>query len=120
MFLKEQIVRHYDELRSFYRNVWGIHIHHRYWNTGREAKEEAQEQLIRELISRAEIKQGSRILDVGCGLGGPASYLSKCLGVRVTGITVSPIQVKIGNDLATQSDIKRDSGTLRGEQGRVP
>jgi len=104
MFLKDQIVRHYDELSPFYRDVWGVHIHHGYWNTGKETKEEAQEQLIRELISRAGIKNGSRILDVGCGLGGSAIFLSKCLGAHVTGITISPIQVKIGNDLATQSD----------------
>jgi tocopherol O-methyltransferase len=104
MFLKDQIVRHYDKLSPFYRDVWGVHIHHGYWNTGKETKEEAQEQLIRELISRAGIKDVSRILDVGCGLGGSAIFLSKCLGARVTGITISPIQVKIGNDLATQSD----------------
>jgi tocopherol O-methyltransferase len=104
MHLKDQIVRHYDELSSFYRDIWGVHIHHGYWNSGKETKEEAQEQLIKELIFRAAIKNGSRVLDVGCGLGGSAIFLSKCLGARVTGITISPMQVKIGNDLAIQCD----------------
>jgi tocopherol O-methyltransferase len=100
MLLKDQIVRHYDELSPFYKDVWGVHIHHGYWATGMETKEEAQEQLIRELISRAKIKNGSRILDIGCGLGGSAIFLTKELGARVTGITISPVQVEIGNDLA--------------------
>jgi tocopherol O-methyltransferase len=98
--LKDQIVRHYDELSRFYQDVWGVHIHHGYWNSGTETKEEAQEQLIRELASRAKIMRGCRILDVGCGLGGSAIFLSKTLGASVMGITLSPIQVTIGNDLA--------------------
>jgi tocopherol O-methyltransferase len=106
--LKERIARHYDELSPFYRDLWGIHIHHGYWKTGLETKEEAQEQLIVELASRAEIKPGSRILDVGCGIGGSAIFLSKRLGARVTGITLSQAQVDIGNDLARSfgADVK--------------
>src|SRR5579859_1009243 len=100
MVLKDEIIRHYDELSPYYKDLWGVHIHHGYWNTGKETKEEAQEQLIRELISRAEIRRGARILDVGCGLGGTAIYLNKALGASVTGITISPTQIAIGSNLA--------------------
>ena len=103
MPLKDQITHHYDELSPYYRDVWGVHIHHGYWTTGQETKEEAQEQLINQLISRARITESKRILDVGCGLGGTAIYLNKMLGAHVRGITISPTQVKIGNDLAEQS-----------------
>jgi tocopherol O-methyltransferase len=105
---KERIARHYDELSPFYRDLWGIHIHHGYWKTGRETKEEAQEQLIAELAARAQIKRGSRVLDVGCGMGGSAISLSRSLGARVTGITLSQAQVVIGNDLAKScgADVK--------------
>jgi cyclopropane fatty-acyl-phospholipid synthase-like methyltransferase len=61
-----------------------------------ETKEETQEQLITELVSRAQIKH-SRILDVGCGFGGSAISLNKSLGAHVTGITISANQVAIGN-----------------------
>ena len=100
MQLKEQIIHHYDELSPYYLDIWGMHIHHGYWKTGTESKEEAQEQLITELVSRANIAKNSRILDVGCGLGGTAVYLSKNLGANVTGITISPTQVEIGKNLA--------------------
>lgn len=102
MLLKNRIAQHYDELSPFYKDIWGIHIHHGYWKNGTETKEEAQEQLIRELIARANIKNSSRILDVGCGLGGSAIFLSKFFGAHVTGITISPVQVEIGNALARQ------------------
>jgi tocopherol O-methyltransferase len=104
--LKDRIIRHYDELSSYYRDLWGIHIHHGYWTTGQETKEEAQEQLIKELVSRAKIENGARILDVGCCLGGTAIYLNRSLGADVVGITISPEQTKIGNDLARRSGAK--------------
>jgi tocopherol O-methyltransferase len=99
MLLKDQIVRHYDELSSFYRDLWGVHIHHGYWRTGKETKEEAQQQLILELIARADVRRAGRVLDVGCGLGGSAIFLSKALGARVVGVTLSRAQIDIGNDL---------------------
>jgi tocopherol O-methyltransferase len=100
MLLKEKIIQHYDEISPYYRDLWGVHIQHGYWKTGLETKEEAQEQLIEQLISRAQIQPRATILDVGCGLGGTAIYLHKKLGGRVTGVTVSPRQIQIGNELA--------------------
>jgi tocopherol O-methyltransferase len=102
MFLKDRIIRHYDELSPFYKDVWGIHIHHGYWNTGAETKEEAQAQLVRELACRARLGRGCRILDLGCGLGGSALLLSEILDASVTGVTISQVQVEIGNDLAVR------------------
>jgi tocopherol O-methyltransferase len=102
MLFKDRIVRHYDELTPLYRDIWGVHIHHGYWKTGSETKEEAQEQLIKELITRAEIKNGCHVLDVGCGIGGSAIFLSEALGAHVTGITISSVQVELGNALARQ------------------
>ena len=100
MDLKDKIVQHYDAISPFYRDLWGVHIHHGYWITGAETKEKAQEQLIDQLVSRAKIHRGARILDVGCGLGGTAIYLHRVLGAHVTGITISPIQIEIGHELA--------------------
>jgi tocopherol O-methyltransferase len=105
MLLKDRIVQHYDELSPFYKDIWGVHIHHGYWKNGTETKEDAQEQLIKELIARANIRNGCRILDVGCGLGGSAIFLSKILSARTTGITISPVQVAIGNALAREQRV---------------
>ena len=35
------VAAHYDELDPFYREVWGEHVHHGYWATGRESPEAA-------------------------------------------------------------------------------
>src|SRR5688500_13850571 len=90
--LKATIREHYDRASPLYRDLWGIHLHHGYWVDGTETKELAQEQLIELLVSRAAIPNDSRILDIGCGIGGTAVYLAERHGMRVTGITISPMQ----------------------------
>jgi tocopherol O-methyltransferase len=43
------VAAHYDELDGFYREIWGDHVHHGYWTTGRESAAEATEALITHL-----------------------------------------------------------------------
>ena len=32
---REDVARHYDQLDRFYRELWGEHVHHGFWATGR-------------------------------------------------------------------------------------
>ena len=44
----------------------------------------------REQAKRIALTEDSRILDVGCGIGGPARYLARTYGCRVDGIDLTP------------------------------
>jgi len=103
--IKQKIIEHYDELSPYYHDLWGQHIHHGYWKTNTETKEQAQIQLIDELATRAEIKKGSTILDVGCGVGGTSIYLANKYSAQVTGITISKIQVEMAIKLSSTAKI---------------
>jgi len=112
---KNRIRQHYDIASSYYHSLWGIHIHHGYWKTGTESKEEAQENLIRLLIDKAQIKNNQRILDVGCGMGGSSIYLTQHLHADVIGITLSPIQVAMAKKFAEQCHVQVDFRVMDAE-----
>jgi len=104
--IKSFIQRHYDLITPYYLKLWGEHIHHGLWLKGDETKEEAQENLIRELINLGQIQRNAKILDVGCGLGGSSIYLARHLNAEVLGITLSPIQAKMASRRVTEKKIK--------------
>ncbi len=53
-----------------------------------------------ELAKRAGIGHGSRVLDAGSGLGGPARFLAENCGCHVTGVDLTPAYVAIASLLA--------------------
>jgi ubiquinone/menaquinone biosynthesis C-methylase UbiE len=44
----------------------------------------------RELIEHCRIQEGMHVLDVGCGVGATASYLTQILGCTVVGVDITP------------------------------
>jgi tocopherol O-methyltransferase len=98
--VKEAVRDHYDRTSPYYRELWGEHLHHGYWTSGEETKEQAQIQLVEHLAHVAALMPGCRILDVGCGFGASSIYLAKKYGAKATGITISPIQVEMARKSA--------------------
>jgi len=90
--VEKQVIRnHYDISTLFYRLLWGPHIHHGYWE-GKESSARAQVQLTERLAALAEIAPGSRVYDIGCGMGGSSVWLARNLKCEVTGVTLSGFQ----------------------------
>jgi tocopherol O-methyltransferase len=101
----EKVKRFYDIGSPYYLKVFGKHIHDGYYITGKESRDEAQENLIKLLVDKAKIQAGSKILDVGCGIGGSSIWLAKNLGARTVGITISPGQIEIAQKMAQEQNV---------------
>ena len=84
--------------------LWGEHIHLGFYPSANKKIDfrKAKVQFVHELVKWSgldKLPKGSRILDVGCGIGGSSRILAKYYGFNVTGITISPAQVKRAREL---------------------
>jgi tocopherol O-methyltransferase len=92
--LKRRIKAHYDDCSPHYQDLWGEHIHHGLWVAGNEglSKEAAQLALVEHMLQLAGLAAGSKVLDVGCGVGGTSNLLAQ-RGHSLTGVSLSTTQV---------------------------
>jgi SAM-dependent methyltransferase len=67
-----------------------------------------------ELAAALDPAAGAMVLDVGCGLGGPARYLAAEYGCRVTGIDLSRVFVDVAQMLIGRAGL---SASVTCEQG---
>lgn len=74
-------------------------MHHGFFTKPDETKEAAQVALIELLLAKSGVPNSSRVLDVGCGLGGTSTFLASERSCSVTGITISGEQVKMARKL---------------------
>lgn len=84
---------HYDDLDSFYREIWGEHVHHGLWEEGDESDLQAAENLVRLMARMGDIRAGDRVVDVGCGYGATSRILAERLGAETIGLTISATQL---------------------------
>ncbi|CAK6701449.1 methyltransferase domain-containing protein [Synechococcus sp. CCY9201] len=78
--------------------LWGEHVHlGHYGNPPRRCDfRAAKASFVNELVRWSGLDQlppGSRVLDVGCGIGGSARILARDYGFNVLGISISPAQI---------------------------
>ncbi len=91
----EAIHHHYDVSNAFYERVLGPSMTYTcaaYPHEGA-TLEEAQENKYRLVFDKLRLKEGDRLLDIGCGWGGMVRYAAR-RGVHVIGATLSREQAQ--------------------------
>ncbi|WP_335939742.1 cyclopropane-fatty-acyl-phospholipid synthase family protein [Streptomyces sp. PTD5-9] len=90
---KAAISHHYDVGNDFYELVLGPSMVYScgYWQDGG-TLEEAQRDKLDLVCRKLALKEGDRLLDVGCGWGSMAIHAAREYGARVTGVTLSAEQ----------------------------
>lgn len=100
------VASHYDDLDLFYREIWGLHIHHGFWRTGNESSSLATVELLEQLMRDVELPSNAQVCDVGCGYGETSRYLANRFNVKVTGLSVSEKQLSFAKTLGMNSSVK--------------
>jgi cyclopropane fatty-acyl-phospholipid synthase-like methyltransferase len=90
----EMVETYYEMVTQLYRDVWADSFHLTWFDEG---KSLGEAQLAEEhwLADQAGFRPGDRLIDVGCGIGGPAAAVAAHTGARVTGVNISRVQVEI-------------------------
>ncbi len=78
-----------------------------YFEHAGQSLEDAQLAKKRHLASKLLIEPGMRVLDIGCGWGGMALYLTRLCEARVTGITLSSEQLAVAMQRAQTSGLEQ-------------
>jgi SAM-dependent methyltransferase len=55
-----------------------------------------------ELTAQLRLEPGAVVLDVGCGIGGTARFLTRTYGCRVVGIDLTPEHIRLAESLSTR------------------
>jgi cyclopropane-fatty-acyl-phospholipid synthase len=76
-----------------------------YWQGGATTLEEAQQAKLALVCKKLALKEGERVLDVGCGWGSFAIHAAQNHGVHVLGVTLSERQVELGRQRAEEAGV---------------
>lgn len=87
---------HYDHPPEFYRSFLDADLHYScaYFRDAGMTLEQAQQAKCELIARKLDLRPGAQVLDIGCGFGSLALYLAEHCGAKVTGITLSPLQLK--------------------------
>ena len=93
-----------------------------YWKNDTKTLEEAQKNKIDHIVKKLDIKQGQKILEVGCGWGGMAFEIAKQKGCEVLGISLSKNQInyckKKAKELGLDNQVNFELADYREIQGQ--
>ena len=89
-------------------NLWGEHVHLGHYGDPPRRRDfrDAKADFVHALVHWSgldRLPHGSKVLDVGCGIGGSARILAKDYGFDVLGISISPAQVERATELTPES-----------------
>ena len=73
-----------------------------YWKEDTQTLEDAQQNKINHIVKKLNIKNGQKILEIGCGWGGMAFEIAKQKDCEVTGISLSKNQIIYCNKKAKE------------------
>jgi len=85
------VAHHYDVSDRFYELILGPAMTYScaVWASSNGSLEEAQAAKYDLICRKLDLREGARLLDVGCGWGGMAIHAARYHGVRAVGVTVS-------------------------------
>ena len=90
---KTLVTNYYSLSTDFYEYGWGQSFHFANRFHGETLAESIQRHEST-LALKLQIKSGDKVLDIGCGVGGPLRRIAYLTGAHVIGVTISHYQIQ--------------------------
>lgn len=115
----DMVNKYYDLVTSFYEFGWGQSFHFAQRWKG---------ESLRESIKRHEhflalqlgLKPGQKVLDVGCGIGGPLREIALFSSTSVTGLNNNEYQITRGKELNRAAGLEKTCDFVKGDFMKMP
>lgn len=108
------VCRYYNIATDFYENAWGESFHFCRFAHG-EAFPQAIARHEHLLAAHVGLRKGMKVLDVGCGVGGPAREMVKFAGCHVTGLNINEYQVQRAKSYAEKEGLAERLDFVQGD-----
>ena len=95
--IMESAKAHYNLVSDPWRYIFGDDFHFGYFESNDMELHSATKLLIDKLAAMSNIKESSKVLDVGCGIGEGAFYLNEKYKCNIVGITISERGVELAS-----------------------
>ena len=105
-----------DDSRRFY----GDNFHFGYFPTGSETLAEAHDAHTDLVAALAQLGEGQRVLDIGCGLGAPAVRMARRHGCEIAGINISREQIRQGREMIAREGMSDRVRIEHGDARKLP
>ena len=106
---KAHVHHHYDLSNELYKLFLDKDLNYScaYFVKPDDTIETAQQNKLRHIAAKLDLKPGQRVLDIGCGWGGMALYLAAVADVEVLGVTLSTEQHALATQRAKERGLEK-------------
>lgn len=118
-YAQQVTVKFYNLITDIYEYAWGesFHFAPRHKNESFEASIARHEHY---LAQKLGLKEGDNVLDVGCGIMGPAREISRFSGATITGLNLNEYQLKRCATLNSREAFSSRLKTQHGDFMNIP
>jgi len=111
--------KYYDLATDFYEFGWG-HCFHFAPRHKWESLDSSIERHELWLANRLGLTEGSKCIDIGCGVGGPLRNIASFSGAKIVGLNNNEYQINRARRIAQQSKLEDKASYLKGDFMKIP